>query len=68
MLEGCTKRKGLPAPFKYPTVIGVQSIIGGRVKGILALSEINHIKKLRRVKNHYRSIKFQKESVFAGLL
>jgi len=29
MLEGCTKRKGLPAPSKYPTVIGVESIKGG---------------------------------------
>jgi len=33
MLEGCGKEKGLPAPSKYPTVIGVESINGGRKKG-----------------------------------
>jgi len=51
MLEGCTKRKGLPALSKYPTVIGDESIMVGGNERMLAMPEINHIKKLRNEKS-----------------
>lgn len=47
MLEVRIKRKGLPAFINYPTVNSDQTTNGGGNERMLAMPEINHIKKLR---------------------
>ncbi|GAQ19876.1 Cro/Cl family transcriptional regulator [Oceanobacillus picturae] len=55
ILEPCNtskaKKKGLPAQSKSPTVNDDESINGGGIERMLAMPEVNHIKKMRNEKS-----------------